>query len=89
MIYRDRTIKKIEEIFSLALEIARNETQEDANEFMRAYANSIMPIYQCGFDYAMIIARTNLGNYCGYITDSETIEIMYQFYQVHPLIDLI
>ena len=87
MIYKDKELSTMDELFSEALRLAKENKKDEAREFFKAYVKAINDENDnCGsLDEAETIAKSNLGYYAGYY-NKETCDIIYETYQCeHPI----
>ena len=90
MIYQGQVYKGMSEVFNKALDIAEN-TPQEAESFLLAYANSILEINSIcqTLEQALEIAKSNLGYFSGYcgLTVANLIAETYKC--KHPIYDLV
>lgn len=84
MIYKGKELNTIGEIFNTALGLARTNKNE-AHDFFFQYANYIMEEKGESFDWAVELAKFNLGYFAGYFP-KEICDLIYDTYEcIHPI----
>lgn len=84
MIWKNKELKTIGEIFDTALDLAKNDKYE-AGVFYNAYIDSVRDANGCSREEAEKIVKSNLGYFAGYY-DSKTCDLIYKVYCTeHPV----
>ena len=84
MIYKGKELNTIGEIFNTALELAHT-NKNDAQDFLFQYAKYIMEERGESFDWAVELAKNNLGYFAGYFP-KEICDLIYDTYEcIHPI----
>ena len=84
MIWKNKELKTIGEIFDTALNLAKTDNYE-AGVFYNAYIDYVRDENVCGRDEAEKIVKGNLGYFAGYC-DSKTCDLIYKVYCTeHPV----
>ena len=84
MIFNEKELNTIGEIFNTALELART-NKNDAHDFFLQYAKYIMEEKGKSFDCAVELAKFNLGYFAGYFP-KEICDLIYDTYEcIHPI----
>lgn len=84
MIYENKELNTIGEIFDKALSLAKKDKQK-ALDFLDAYATYVQEANNISKEEALEIAKSNFGYFAGYFDDSVR-KIIYDTYQAaHPI----
>lgn len=84
MIWKNKELKTIGEIFDTALDLAKNDTYE-AGVFYNAYIDYVRDANGSTREEAEKIVKSNLGYFAGYY-DSKTCDLIYKVYCTeHPV----
>ena len=84
MICKGKELNTIGEIFNTALELAHT-NKNDAHDFLLQYAKYIMEEKGESFDWAVELAKNNLGYFAGYFS-KEICDLIYNTYECfHPI----
>ena len=86
MIFNGKELKTVGEIFNTALELART-NKNDAHDFFLQYVKYIMEENGESFDWAVELAKFNLGYIAGYYS-KDVVDLIYKTYECcHPVFD--